>query len=139
MTKYEIIMIVDPKADISLGFNLLKEVFGEGVKKAEKLENNQLAYEINKSKHGQYILANVETDGKNIAEFTRRSNISKEIWRQLVINLHTEKFSKEKKSKKNFSKPKRPYVKRPFNNDSQESNNSEHTARRPRQAKPVTE
>ncbi|SYV97740.1 30S ribosomal protein S6, partial [Mycoplasmopsis edwardii] len=80
MNKYEIMMIVSPKADVKVAFDLLSEVFGKGVSKAEKLENNRLAYEINKSEFGQYVLANVETNGSNIAEFTRRTNIIKEIW-----------------------------------------------------------
>ncbi|QGZ97213.1 30S ribosomal protein S6 [Mycoplasma sp. NEAQ87857] len=91
MFKYEIMTIVDPKADVKVVENLLSEVFAEGVKKVEKLERNELAYEINKSKHAQYVLALVETEGENIAEFTRKANIIKEIWRNLVINLDTEK------------------------------------------------
>ncbi|WP_036452838.1 30S ribosomal protein S6 [Mycoplasma buteonis] len=119
MIKYEIMSIVDPKAETSVVENLLKEVFGEGVKSVEKLENNELAYEINKSKHGQYVLALVEAEGSKIAEFTRRSNIIKEIWRVLVINLDSEKglnakpkkqFNKREESFKNSQK--KPFVKR---------------------------
>ncbi|RIV16430.1 30S ribosomal protein S6 [Mycoplasmopsis gallopavonis] len=99
MIKYEIMTIVDPKAQTSVVESLLKEVFAEGVKSVEKLENNELAYEINKSKHGQYVLAHVETEGSKIAEFTRRTNIIKEIWRTLVINLDSEKGLNAKPNK----------------------------------------
>ncbi|WP_426460887.1 30S ribosomal protein S6 [Mycoplasma hafezii] len=120
MIKYEIMTIVDPKAETSVVENLLKEVFGEGVKSVEKLENNELAYEINKSKHAQYVLALVETEGSNIAEFTRRTNIIKEVWRTLVINLDSEKGlnSKPKKHHRSNKKEefknqnKKPFVKR---------------------------
>ncbi|QZE12506.1 30S ribosomal protein S6 [Mycoplasma sp. Ms02] len=103
MSKYEIMIIVDPKAEVEVATNLLSEVFGSGVKKAEKLELTQLAYTINKSNQAQYVYAEVETEESNIAEFTRRSNILKPIWRQLVINLDSEKgYGKKPKAKKSF-------------------------------------
>ncbi|QIW62537.1 30S ribosomal protein S6 [Mycoplasmopsis gallinacea] len=112
MTKYEIMLIVDPKADVKVAFDLLNEVFGENSVKAEKLERNELAYEINKSKHAQYVLANVETeDAKSVQELTRRSNIVKEIWRLLAINLDSEKGLNKKVKKFN----KKPYFKKDGN------------------------
>ncbi|VEU70406.1 30S ribosomal protein S6 [Mycoplasmopsis glycophila] len=111
MIKYEIMTIIDPKAQVSVYEELLKDVFKNGIKSVEKLENNELAYEINKSKHGIYVLAQIEAEGSSIAEFTRRANIIKEVWRTLVINLDSEKglnskgnrFSGKRKSNK-FSK-----------------------------------
>lgn len=135
MNKYEIMMIVDPKVDAKIAFDLLSEVFGKGVKKAEKLENTELAYEINKSKQGQYILASVESDSKNPAEFTRRTNIIKGIWRALVINLDSEKGLKPKKESK--AKAKRTYVKKEFNKSTSEDASAEKAKRRPRTVKPV--
>ncbi|MEA4115638.1 30S ribosomal protein S6 [Mycoplasma sp. 744] len=104
MSKYEIMMIVDSKADANIGFNLVNEVFGKtNVKKAEKLENTDLAYEINGSTKAQYLVFLIEAQSNLIAEFIRRSNIRKEILRHLVINLDTEKgFGKAKKT---FKKP----------------------------------
>lgn len=116
MNKYEIMMIIDPKADVKIAYDLLAEVFGKGVQKAEKLENNHLAYKINKSGFAQYILANVESKGENIAEFTRRSNILKEVWRTLVINLDTEKGLSPKKATKKLVKFKRVFERRPKDN-----------------------
>ncbi|QDY88035.1 30S ribosomal protein S6 [Mycoplasma anserisalpingitidis] len=100
MAKYEIMMIVDPKADVNVAFDLLKEVFGNGVKKAEKLAINELSYSINKSKHAQYVNAEVESKPELISEFVRRSNIVKQVWRQLVINLDTESGLKPANTKK---------------------------------------
>lgn len=119
MNKYEIMMIVDPKADAAVAFDLLANVFGAGVKKSEKLENNRLTYKINKSAFGQYVLANVETEGSKIAEFTRRTNIIKEIWRVLVINLDTEKgFEPNQKSGSAGQKLNRQPRKRVYTKDS---------------------
>ncbi|TQC54170.1 30S ribosomal protein S6 [Mycoplasmopsis mucosicanis] len=102
MHKYEIMMILDPKANHEIGFELVESVFGKSnISKAEKLENTNLAYPINHSTQGQYLLIEVNSESKLIAEFVRRSNISKEIWRQLVINLDSEKgFGKPRKGVK---------------------------------------
>lgn len=135
MNKYEIMMIVGPKEDAKIAFDLLSEVFGKGVKKAEKLENTELAYEINKSKQGQYILASVESDPKNIAEFTRRTNIIKGIWRALVINLDSEKGLNSKKEFK--SRAKKPFVKKDFTKTTSEEASTEKPKRRTRTVKAV--
>ncbi|WP_416737941.1 30S ribosomal protein S6 [Mycoplasmopsis meleagridis] len=103
--RYEIMLIVDPKAEASIGFELIEEVFGkDNVKKAEKLENTDLAYEINKSLKAQYLIFEVLSENKLISEFIRRSNIKKQIWRHLVINLDSERGlgKKAKLSKKAY-------------------------------------
>ncbi|SYV93422.1 30S ribosomal protein S6, partial [Mycoplasmopsis synoviae] len=73
-------VLVGPKTSTSTVESFLKSVFHDDFKKAEKLERTELAYEINKTKHAQYFLVNLETERKNIAEFIRLSNINKEIW-----------------------------------------------------------
>ena len=88
MAKYEIMLILDPKEDINVAKKISDEIFKNA--KFEKLEKTELAYEINKSKTGTYILINVESNGDEIKEFTRKTNIVKTIWRSLVINLDTE-------------------------------------------------
>ncbi|WP_027120798.1 30S ribosomal protein S6 [Mycoplasmopsis lipofaciens] len=102
MNKYEIMLILDPKADAEVAYDLVESVFKKtNVKKAQKLERTDLAYKINKSNKAQYFLFNINSESKNIAEFTRRSNILKEVWRYLVINLDTETgYGKEKKEYK---------------------------------------
>lgn len=105
INKYEIMAIVDPKTEVSEFEAMLKEVFGAGVKSVETMENNELAYEINKSKIAHRVLVNVEAEGDRIAEFTRKANIAKYVWRNIVINLDTERgFGKEAKPR-SFRKP----------------------------------
>ncbi|QBF34514.1 30S ribosomal protein S6 [Mycoplasmopsis phocirhinis] len=100
MNKYEIMMILDPKANEKVGFDLVESVFGkENITKAEKLERTQLAYPIKRSTQALYLLVQLNAQASLVAEFVRRSNISKEIWRQLVINLDSEKgYGKERKT-----------------------------------------
>lgn len=99
MHKYEIMIIVDPKADYQNTIALVEGVFKKAnVKKAEKLERTELAYPINHSTQAQYLLFEIQAESSLIAEFTRKSNINKEIWRTLVINLDTERgLGKERK------------------------------------------
>ncbi|WP_029513499.1 30S ribosomal protein S6 [Mycoplasmopsis primatum] len=101
MNKYEIMLIVDPAIDMLMATEIVESVFGKkNVSKVEKLENSTLAYPINKSLKAQYIVYNLESKSELIAEFTRKANIAKFIWRQMVINLDTEKGLQ--KSKKAF-------------------------------------
>lgn len=104
MNKYEIMLILDPAADALQATQIVETAFGKtAVKKAEKLELSNLAYPINKSLKAQYMVYLVEGEASKVAEFTRRSNIAKFIWRQLVINLDSEKgFNKSKKVHKNI-------------------------------------
>ena len=88
MAKYEIMLIVDPKADIEVAQTLVNEIFKNA--KFEKLDRTELAYEINKSKTAQYALVNTEATADEVKEFIRRANIQKAIWRHLAINLDSE-------------------------------------------------
>ena len=91
MAKYEIMIIVDPKEDLKNIETLTKEVFESDLKNFTKMDKTELAYEINNSKTAHFVLIDVETNGLKIKEFTRRVNISKTIWRELAINLDTER------------------------------------------------
>ncbi|BAP01010.1 30S ribosomal protein S6 [Mycoplasmopsis californica HAZ160_1] len=99
MHKYEIMMILDPKAESKVGFDLVESVFGKSnIIKAEDLEVKTLAYPIKHSTQGRYLLFQLNSEPSLISEFVRRSNISKDIWRQLAINLDSEKgYGKERK------------------------------------------
>ena len=114
MAKYEIMLIIDPKEDFKNVEKLTNEVFDKP--KIKKLEQTELAYEINKSKTAHYVLINVETNGDKIKEFTRKVNISKKIWRILIINLDTE-IGREKsielieKRKQKLAKDREEYLK----------------------------
>lgn len=135
MSNYEIMLILDPNSDEKIIFELAKSTF-KSEAKIEKLERTELAYEINKSKTALYFLVNVQCSGQEINEFTRKVNITKNIWRILSINLSTEKGLnrkvKPKKFKKNinFSKKPRENNKNPRNdkvntNPKQSTNNIE--------------
>jgi len=121
MPNYEIMLILDPKSDVSVADTIAKDVFGKGVKKSEKMDRTELAYTINNSNTAIYMLMNIDTEPQNIAEFNRKVNITKDIWRALVINLDEEKANK-------IAKP-RP-ERRSFNRDSRNGN-------RPRNARPT--
>lgn len=91
MPKYEIMLIVDPTTDLKETQKFVEEIFGSDVKKFSKMDRTELAYPINKTNTAQYVLMDVETDTVNIKEFTRKVNIEKSIWRELAVNLDTEK------------------------------------------------
>lgn len=102
MAKYEIMIIVDPKEDIKTVETMVKDVFGSGLTKFTKMDKTELAYPINKSNTAQYVLVDAETTGEQIKEFTRRVNITKTIWRQLAINLDSERAVDSLKNMKKF-------------------------------------
>ncbi len=102
MPNYEIMLILDPKEDIKIAEQIAKDAFKGGVKKFEKLDRTELAYPINNSTTGTYILMDVNTDGENIKEFTRKINITKTIWRDMIVNIDEEKANK-------IAKPVKPY------------------------------
>lgn len=115
MPKYEIMLIVNPQ-NVEEAEKIASDVFKGDVKKTQKLENTQLAYEINNTKVANYLLLDVETTGENIKEFTRLANISKSIWRYLVINMDSERAlaTKDKAPRRDFSeRPERNYSDRP--------------------------
>ncbi|MGY6171757.1 30S ribosomal protein S6 [Candidatus Mycoplasma pogonae] len=129
MAKYEILLILAPGENPEIATDLAKNTFGaDSIVSAEKLERTELAYEINKSKTATYLLLLVNAEEKLVAEFVRLTNISKTIWRTLVINLDSEKGLNRKVTVKKF-KPRAPFNnnRRPFNR----RNDNEHRANRP--------
>ncbi len=105
MPNYEIMLILDPKEDIKIAEQIAKDAFKGGIKDFKKLDQTELAYPINNSTTGTYILMNVETEGSNIKEFTRKINITKTVWRDMIINIDEEKANK-------IAKPKKPFERR---------------------------
>ena len=102
MANYEIMIIVDPKEDIKTVENMVKGIFGSGMKRFTKMDRTELAYPINNSNTAQYVLVNAETDGDSVKELTRKINITKTIWRQLAINLDSERAVDSLKNMKKF-------------------------------------
>lgn len=107
MSKYEIMLILDPKSD-DKNLNDIASATFKNKAKIEKLERTELAYEINKSKTALYYLVSIEATGEEINEFMRKANIAKNIWRSLSVNLDSEKGlnrkAKPKKIRKVFVK-----------------------------------
>lgn len=127
MSKYEIMLILDPSSSTQIAQEICDATFKSSKDlKVAKLENTELAYKINKSKTAIYVLINVSASGEEIIEFTRKCNITKTIWRQLVINLDSEKGLNRKANPKKVKKPfvKKPYVKREESERSDSSSDS---------------
>ncbi|MHA0298008.1 30S ribosomal protein S6 [Mesomycoplasma ovipneumoniae] len=111
MPKYEIMTILDPKAEATILENLLSAIYSQNSSyKLVKLENSSLAYPIKKSKTAQYFLINLDSPANLIEEFVRRANITKSIWRYLIINLDSEKGFNQKP--KNSDRHKRTNARR---------------------------
>lgn len=104
MHKYEIMLIVDPKFDLSNLEKMVKEIFSKDLKKFEKMKNTEFAYPINGQNNGIYLLILVDTDPSNIIEFKRRILIEKSVWRHLIINLDSEKITIKPKKRFNYNK-----------------------------------
>ncbi|MFZ3232906.1 MAG: 30S ribosomal protein S6 [Patescibacteria group bacterium] len=93
MRKYELMMIVDPTVSDDERATLLSEVKAEltthgvssltedvwGVKK--------LAYKINGSENGFYVLFNFEADGRNFKTISSDFNLRKGIWRYMFVRI----------------------------------------------------
>ncbi len=123
MSKYEIMLILDPTSDEKVISEIAKSTFKSKDVQIEKLDRTDLAYEINKSKTASYFVINTLATGEEINEFTRKSNITKNIWRILSINLDTEKGLKRKPKK--FKKPNSNFKKPNSDKTNQENNNNE--------------
>jgi len=49
--------------------------------------DKKLAYKINLSTRGFYILYNLELDGKNIINLTKSMNLDLNIWRHMFVKI----------------------------------------------------
>ena len=91
MTKYEIMLILDPKTEITNINKFLLDIFKKDLTSFQRLDINELAYPINGQTIAIYVLAHVSTNDINtINEFQRLAKINKSIWRELIINLDKE-------------------------------------------------
>lgn len=89
MANYELLLIVDPtlsetERDVSL--DNLKALFKKAKAKIEKEDiwwDKKLAYKINKSDRGFYVLLDLELDWKLIKDLSKSINLDKNIWRYM--------------------------------------------------------
>jgi len=93
MTKYEYMVILDPsisEEERNSSINELKALFEANNVKIENEDvwgNKKLAYKINRSEEGFYILFNLEMDGKAIKVMNSTINLDKNIWRHMFVKL----------------------------------------------------
>ncbi|MGX9394901.1 30S ribosomal protein S6 [Mycoplasma sp. 1781] len=132
MSKYEIMILVNPTSTEESVKDLIFSVLDEKNTKFERLERTELAYPINKLTRATYFLILTSAQPELIKELTRKFNIDKSIIRSLIINLNSEKGLKPRKqrrfTKRNFEN-RRPFDK----NESKEatSNDRRNEQRRP--------
>lgn len=92
MSKYEHMIIVSStisEEDRNASIENLKAIYEANNVKIEKEDvwwMKKLAYRINKSNEGFYILFDLEIDGKAIKSITNSINLDKNIWRNMFVS-----------------------------------------------------
>ncbi|ENY69319.1 30S ribosomal protein S6 [Metamycoplasma auris 15026] len=133
MSKYEIMILVNPTSKEESVKELLFSVLDEKSTKFERLERTELAYPIKKLTHATYFLVHTRTNPELIKELTRKFNIDKSILRSLVINLDSEKGLRPKRQKR--------FVRRNFDNkrtfERQDNRQSTQTTEEKKQEQPA--
>ena len=95
MNKYEIMFILKSneeeaiKTQVSELKAIITDMKGEIVNEKE-MGNRKLAYPIKKELNGYYYVINVNANNEAIAEFDRKSRISENVIRHLIIRLDEE-------------------------------------------------
>jgi len=93
MAKYELMLIMNPNLsneDRESSLKSLKTNLEQSSAKIEKEDiwwDKKLAYKINLSTRGFYILYNLELDGKNIINLTKSMNLDLNIWRHMFVKI----------------------------------------------------
>lgn len=91
MAKYELMLIVNPsisEADRNTSLENVKTALTNSGAKIEKEDvwwDKKLAYKINSSDRGFYVLFTLEMNGKSITEITRLMNLDLNIWRHMFV------------------------------------------------------
>ena len=93
MTKYELMLILNPlsnDAERNGTLDELKNALNEVGAKIEKEDvwwEKKLAYKINSSTTGFYVLYNLEIDGNALKNLTQVMNLNSGIWRHMFVRL----------------------------------------------------
>ena len=93
MRKYELMMIVNPALSDDDRATLLSEVKDELTTHAMKVVSEDLwgvrdlAYKINASNTGYYVLYTLESDGSTLFAVTKDLNLKKSIWRHMFVRI----------------------------------------------------
>ncbi|MGE4443788.1 MAG: 30S ribosomal protein S6 [Candidatus Altimarinota bacterium] len=91
MAKYELMLIVNPsisEADRNSSLENVKNALinaGAKIEKEDVWGDKKMAYKINSSDRGFYVLLNLEMDGKSIVEITKLMNLDLNLWRHMFV------------------------------------------------------
>ncbi|MFA5917293.1 MAG: 30S ribosomal protein S6 [Candidatus Gracilibacteria bacterium] len=91
MKNYELMLIVNPNAsedDRTTALNNVKALIEKSSGKIVKEDiwgEKKMAYKINNSPKGFYVLYTLELDGKEIKNITKEVNLNKNIWRHMFV------------------------------------------------------
>jgi len=91
MANYEMMLIIDPKLSKEDNSSLiweLKENLEKTWAKITKEDiwwDKKLAYKINNSDRGFYVLLDLEMDWKEIKSISKTINLNKSIWRYMFV------------------------------------------------------
>ena len=91
MANYELMLIVNPsisEADRNTSLENVKNALINAGAKIEKEDiwwDKKLAYKINSSDRGFYVLFTLEMNGKSIVEITKLMNLDLNIWRHMFV------------------------------------------------------
>jgi len=93
MANYELMFIVNPalseeeKNTSIADFKAILEKFSAKIKKEEVIGEQKLAYKINKSTTGFYVLQELEMNGEEIKNISKEVNLNKNIWRYMFTKV----------------------------------------------------
>ena len=92
MNKYESVIIINPSLEQEATKALIKKfedlINNDGkVEKIDELGKRRLAYEINKSKEGYYVVYTLESKPEAIAELERNYRITDDVMKFIVVRL----------------------------------------------------
>lgn len=91
MAKYELMLIVNPsisEADRNTSLENVKNALINAGAKIEKEDiwwDKKLAYKINSSDRGFYVLLDLEMNGISIVEITKLMNLDLNLWRHMFV------------------------------------------------------
>lgn len=95
MRQYELMMIIDPSLSEADREELLREVEAElntdnsKIIETDHLGERDLAYRIQRSDTGYYILYTIEKSSGDFIRATNTFNIKTSIWRHMFVRLDT--------------------------------------------------
>ncbi|MDD3302795.1 MAG: 30S ribosomal protein S6 [Candidatus Gracilibacteria bacterium] len=91
MKTYELMLIVNPtisESDRTSSIEEIKKIienFSGKIKKEDVWGEKKMAYKLNNSDKGFYILFEIEIDGKELKTITKEINLNKNIWRHMFV------------------------------------------------------